>query len=263
MTLSQTIIKTELINNFLFYCKTMKIKSLTPQESSTEKLFDSYLIEGCDSFDKLLEVYQEFKMNNPDKSIIITLDNLDQAEYTSTHAILFNNLDNIEGYDLSNVDSAAFENGEHIGYLSTPSEFFIQRDNFLNQTKKVDFSEACNRGLSMETKEISTLEKVNASPIQYIDKKIIVKVVPVKNSYEAIAGFPNGYFSCDLNPFENYALAKLLSEKYGYELFGIGASLIGFVNDNFLYDHQRKELIKDLAKLYDSHEEIFDKLLKL
>ena len=79
----------------------------------------------------------------------------------------------------------------------------------------------------------------------------------------AIAGFPNGYFSSDLNPFENYALAKLLFEKYGYELFGIGASLIGFLNDSFLEDHQVKELIADLAKLYDTPEEIFDNLSKI
>jgi hypothetical protein len=241
----------------------MEIKLLNPQESNRKLLFESYLIQGCDSFDKLIEVYQEFKLNNPNKSILVTLDNLGQAEYTSTHAIAFNDLDNIEGYDLSDVDSSAFENGEHIGYLSTPSEFFIQKENFLKQTIEVDFSEACNRGLSIDSTELLTLKKVNTSPIDYIDKQIIVKVVPVKNSYEAIAGFPNGYFSSDLNPFENYALAKLLFEKYGYELFGIGASLIGFVSNRFLEDNQAKELIADLAKLYDTPEEIFDNLSKI
>ncbi|MGV3697976.1 hypothetical protein [Flavobacterium sp.] len=239
----------------------MEIKPLNPNESSLEILFESYLIKGCGSFDKLLEVYQEYKKNNPDKSVIITLDNLDQAEYTSTHAILFNDLDNIEGHDLSNVDSAAFENGEHIGYLSTPSEFFILKENFFKQTKEMDFSGACDRGLSIESEELSMLEKVNTSPLDYIDKQIILKVVPVKNSYDAIAGFPNGYFSSDLNPFENYAVAKRLYEKYGYELFGIGASLMGFINNNFLNDDQATELITDLAELYDADVELFHRLL--
>lgn len=238
----------------------MEIKPLSPDESGREILFESYLIKGCDAFDKLLGVYREYKKNNPGKSVIVTLDNLLQAEYTSTHAVLFNDLDSIEGHDLSGIDPKAFENGEHLGYLSTPSEFFIQKENFLKQTKAVDFSAACERGLSIEPEELSVLVKINASPIDYIDKEIILKIVPVNNQYDAIAGFPNGYFSDDLNPFENRALAKLLSEKYGYVLFGIGASLIGFVNEGFPDDRQAKELMADLALLYGAQEELFDNL---
>jgi hypothetical protein len=240
----------------------MEIKSLKPNQSNGEILFESYLMEECESFDQLLEVYQRFKDTNLKKSIIITLDTLGQAEYTSTHAILANDLDSIEGYDLSTVDPVAFENGEHIGYLSTASEFFIRKDNFLKQTKNVDFSEACNRGLSIEPEEIITLQKVNNAPMEYLDKQIILKIVPVEKSYEAICGFPNGYFSGDLNPFENYALAKHLFEKYEYELFGIGASLIGFIKNSVLDEDKAEDLMDDLASLYDSEKDLFRNLVQ-
>lgn len=113
----------------------MEVKLLKPDHFSGEILFKNYLVKGFDSFDQLIDLYAKYKKNNSKKSILITLDKLDQAHYTSTHAILNNDLDSTEGYDLSGIDTIAFENNEHIGYLSTPSEFFIRKENFLTIVK--------------------------------------------------------------------------------------------------------------------------------
>ena len=161
------------------------------------------------------------------------------------------------------IDPSAFENDEHIGYLSTPSEFFILKENFLKQVTDVDFSEACERGLTLEEEEIIFLEKINKSPIKYLNKQILLKIIPVSKSYEAICGFPNGYFTSDLNPFENYAVAKHLNQKFGYELFGIGASLIGFIRSGNLGESQAKELVNDLNELYNSDEGMADKMIEI
>ena len=75
--------------------------------------------------------------------------------------------------------------------------------------------------------------------------------------------FPNGYFSSDLSPFENYALAKHFYEKYGFELMGIGASLLGFIRHGSLDQQQKIELCSDLAKLYNSDKNISDKLINI
>lgn len=238
----------------------MDIKPLSPGVSFNQILFESYLIEGLTSFNELLEVYHKYKKENPGKTIILTLDDLDQAEYTSTHSTMSNDLDETEGYDLSGLDRACFENNEHIGYLSTPAEFFIQKGNFLKQTENVDFSSACEKGLTIEEDEVSILEKINLSPFEYLDKRIILKIVPVEKSYQGIFGFPNGYFASDLNPFENYALAKYLLEKYDYELFGVGASLLGFIRKDVLAKEQVKELISDLSELYNCSETVLTML---
>ena len=74
-----------------------------------------------------------------------------------------------------------------------------------------------------------------------IISSIILKIVPVEKPYEGICGFPNGYFESDLNPFENYALAKHLFDKYNFELFGIGASFLGFFRNEML----EKNIIKE------------------
>jgi hypothetical protein len=240
----------------------MKINRLTNQ-SSNETLFETYVIEDYHSFEELLQTYHQFKQQHTGKSILLTLDDLGQAEYTSTHATMSHDLDDTEGYDLSNLDAAAFENGEHIGYLSTPSEFFIRKENFLKKVADVDFADACDRDLTIEPAEIELLKKINQAPIAYFDQQILVKIIPVTQSYEAICGFPNGYFTSDLNPFENYAVAKHLQQQYGYELFGIGASCIGFIRSSILDEASAKELTIDLMKLYHAPESTFQPLFEL
>ena len=241
---------------------TMQIQPLTADYSSVEILYDSFVIEKLTSFDELIEIYQEYKQNHSGKTILLTLDDLGQAEYTSTHSILYNDLNETDGYDLSGLDKKCFEDGEHIGYLSTPAEFFIRKENFLKKTKAVDFSMVCESGLTIDDNEILVLTKINQSPLPFLDQQILLKIIPVKHSYEGVCGFPNGYFSSDLNPFENYALAKHLNEKYSFELFGIGASYVGFIRNETLTENNIRELKTDLSKLYNTTENALDHFVK-
>jgi hypothetical protein len=240
----------------------MQIKPLTSDQSGSERLFDRYIIENLSSFDELMEVYQEYRQQHAGKTILLTLDDLGQAEYTSVHSIMFNDLDETAGYDLSGIDPACFEEGEHIGYLSTPSEFFIRKENFLKKTVDVDFLAVCDRGLTIDENEVSGVVKIMRSPIAYLDKQIILNVVPVEKPYEGIFGFPNGYFQSDLDPFENFALAKYLYEKYELMLFGIGASLLGFIRNDKWEAQQARELIHDLSQLYNTEESVLEQLLE-
>ncbi|WP_412476206.1 hypothetical protein [Flavobacterium sp. TBRC 19031] len=238
----------------------MKFTPLQQEQSFDQILFTSYFIEDVKSFNDIIEKYMEFKNNNCLKTIIFTLDNLDQAEYTTTHAINMHDLDITEGHDLSVLDPVCFENGEHIGYISTPSEFFIRYQNFIKQTNTISFATACEKGLTIEEDEINLLVKINSFPLEAFDNKIILKVIPVKHSYEAFAGFPNGYFASDLNPFENYAICKHWNQKYELELFGIGASLLGFYRNVPIDNDIAKEIIADLAILYDTEVSRLEKL---
>ncbi|MFC4815748.1 hypothetical protein [Flavobacterium sp. GCM10023249] len=240
----------------------MTVQPLDPDQFGPI-LFETYRIEGHTTFDDLLAVHHQFKREHQDHSVIITLDDLGQAEYTSTHAILAHDLDTIEGHDLTGIDASAFENGEHLGYLSTPSEFFIQRENFLQKAQECSFSDACDSGLTIDDSEIQLLEKIQQSPITYLDKQVLVKIVPARHSYEALCGFPNGYFSSDLDPFENYALARHLHDHYGYTFLGIGASLLGFIREQPLEVEAAKALATDLIALYNSDESSYERMLAL
>ncbi len=95
------------------------------------------------------------------------------------------------------------------------------------------------------------LERVHENPFKFIDREVLLTIVPVNEAALTLSAFPNGYFTCDLNPFENYALAKHLCDKYHYQLFGIGASLIGFKRITDLNDASVRFLGEDLANLYN------------
>ncbi len=229
----------------------MKIEPLKENQSSISTLCESYMFSAYKSFDEIIKTYNDLKKENPKKQVLFTLDDLNQAEYTSSHATMSYDLDETDGYDLSGVDSSAFEDGEHVGYLSTKSEFFIRKANFEKQVVNIDFSNVCKKGLILDEEEAIIQQKKNENPLYLFDEQIIIKIVPVNVSYKAIYGFPNGYFSSDLNPFENYALAKHLYEKYNYEFFGIGASFLGFFRKELLNEKEIKKLTIDLNKLYN------------
>lgn len=230
----------------------MEIKQLIPGQTKRTLLYETYYIKEPASIEALVDTYKTYRDNNPGKTVLLTLDDLGQAEYTSTHATINYNLDDTEGHDLTGIDAACFEDGDHLGYLSTPSEFYIRKANFLKQAQAVSFSDSCAKGMTIDEDEIELLEAINENPLSYIQQQLLLKIVPVERSYEAISGFPNGYFTADLNPFENYALARHLSEKYGFELLGIGASLLGFIRETPLEAEQAAALIADLAKLYNT-----------
>lgn len=236
----------------------MKITLLNENQNSKEGLFPNYLIEDFQSIKELLEIYYNFRKEYENQTIIFTLDDLNQAEYTSMHATMFHDLDETEGHDLSKVDPKAFENGEHIGHLTTPSEFFIRKINFEKKSKTTEFVDACDKGLFLEKSELELLEKINKDPLVFLDKKILLKIIPVQESYYALSGFPNGYFSSDLDPFENYAVAKHLKDNYDYDLMGIGASLLGFIRTYPLTESEKENLVNDLLLLYEVEESLLD-----
>ncbi len=242
----------------------MKLKVLGSEDTS-HNICESFLVSEILSFGELIALFHECEEKHKGCAVLLTLDDLSQAQYTSMHATGSHDLDNTEGHDLSEVDPRAFEDGEHIGHLSTKSEFFIRKKNFERKIENASFADACGRGLTIKDEELTLLESVHKNPMEYIDSKVIIKIVPVEKSYFTIGAFPNGYFTSDLNPFENYSVAKQLSDKYGYKLFGLGASLLGFIRDNALNENEALLLADDLAHLYNQNksDQIINRLTNL
>lgn len=243
----------------------MKIKKLYADQTGYEILCDEYQGTDIHSLNDIFEALSALKKESGNFSVLATLDDLGQAEYTSMHATMSLDLDDVEGHDLSVVAPEAFEDGEHLGYLSTKSEFFIRERNFLSKTLSVDFSGVCGKGLTLDDDEMDMLESVHHTPLNYIDGDIRIRVVTVQSAALSISAFPNGYFSCDLNPFENYVLAKHLEQSYGYELFGLGASLIGFKRKNPLAADQAESVARDLTCLYNREGDaaLFDRFYRI
>ena len=213
-------------------------------------LCDVYKVAGPVTTSGIVEFIRSKSDEWPDCTLLATLDWFGQAAYTSGHAVNSHDLDSTDGHDLAGLDSVAFEDGEHLGYFTTKSEFPIRRSNFLKKATTTEFGDVCGRlAWNAESTESDFFE-INSNHDVELDEDAYVQIVPVDHSFEAIAAFPNGYFTSDLSPFENYAVAKLMCEKHGYALFGIGASYLGFMRDEKLAGDAAMSLAEDIASLY-------------
>lgn len=67
---------------------------------------------------------------------------------------------------------------------------------------------------------------------------------------QAVAAFPNGYFSAALNPMQTYVLAWRLEDEYDLSLFWIGARMLGFRRKAAPPADRARTLAKDLAAFY-------------
>ncbi|WP_051610029.1 hypothetical protein [Terasakiella pusilla] len=233
----------------------MKIRIAAVEDTGDEMICDEYIGHDFQSFAEILEQLSTLEKSAPGHIALTSLDDLGQAQYTSIHATLSKDLDDIKGHDLSSLSPESFEDGEHRGYLSNKSEFFIREANFLSKAKETTFEDIFTRHLCITDQEIDALEQVHANPLKYIDSKVLIKVSPVQSSALALVSFPNGYFSCDLNPFENYVLANHLEENYGLRLCGMGASLLGFRHSRKFDVQTALKLGAELAKIYHRENE--------
>lgn len=227
--------------------------SLTPFSETAfadlrECICDGVVAAGIGSLAELVGVTRGLQEARPDMRMLCTLDDAGQASYTSMHSINYNNLDDVTGHDLSQLDPAAFEDGEHRGYLSTPSEFFIRHANLLKAVEGMRYADLA--GL-LDWEE---LVAANAQPDDVLlldqERAIAIFFVPVSQAAEALTAFPNGYFSCDFNPMQNLCLARHLHDAHGLDLFGVGASYLGFWRGSPFTPAQAAALADDLATLY-------------
>ncbi len=225
-------------------------------------LCDAYALTGPISLATLESFVRSKIAQHPDSTLLATLDWLDQAAYTSGHATNAGDLDSIEAHDLSNIDADAFEYGEHIGYLSTKSEFPIRLSNLNSRAGSTTFDEACGKIPWQSENDRHDFFQMNTNFGIQLEEKSFVQIVPTSQPHEAIAAFPNGYFTSDLSPCQNYAISERFHRRYGYSLFGIGASYISFMRDALLPENLSTELARDISRIYgeDTNLKLIDQI---
>ncbi|WP_349828722.1 hypothetical protein [Brevibacterium litoralis] len=173
--------------------------------------------------------------DGPGHRFLVTLDDLDQAVYTSMHAMEDERLalDDFEapaGAEptiSSEADDVAFiEAFEHAQLAHVVAALDASEN-------RVTWADACGR-VPAETTDLETLARVNADPGLVFTGAAMIQALPadiVTRDDLVLAGLPNGYFTDDLDVFHNQAVVRTLGEEFGLRLFGIGAAYLGFVRD--------------------------------
>lgn len=221
-----------------------------------EYLCDGVIAERLPNFATLVQIYRDLQAQHPAKRVLATLDDPGQAAYTSGHAIDKHALDETQGHDLSALGPECFEDGAHRGYLTTPAEFPIRLANLKARAANTSFAD-CRGVLPWEGDDDEAPacpDAVMRDPdaalrMAWLDE-VHFQFVPVTAAADALAAIPNGYFTTDLTPMQNYAMAQHLADKHALALFGVGASYLGFVCDKALPPNAAVALAQDLVSLY-------------
>lgn len=204
-------------------------------------VFARIVIRDVTAFSELLELVRSQQRNHPDVAVFVTLDDLDQALYTSMHATESDELE-VDTDDLDFDDPRADAVLQHRQFAHTSAQL-------ANPELRLTWADLSGtRAGSVD--EIDALVEMNENPVGVLDDVLLLLHVPVDDGSAAIAAMPNGYFSEDWNVLQNHAATRHLAERYGYRPLGIGASWIGFQRDAQLLPEEAAGLVGELADLY-------------
>ncbi|MGF6191761.1 DUF4253 domain-containing protein [Serratia sp. 2723] len=216
---------------------------------------DEYGVSGITSFDDLTEARRNIGASHPGFKPLFSLDDLHQARYTSWHVRNNLGMDDASEQDIAGLPPECFENGEYIGYPTTKAEFAICLRNFTNLVAATSFEDACAHGLTLDEPALQEWIGYQHNPISLLEQPLSALLVPVQHSCQALAAFPNGYFTSDLDPAKNFAVARHFSEAHGYELIGMGASYLGFMREVPSDTSVANAVAKDFCALYNTSDE--------
>ncbi len=196
---------------------------ITPFEPGGTKTFvpllcPGYHCKGVSTMSTLLQIMDEKSTAHPGARMLATLDCVGQAFYTSGHAIDANALD------------PAPDDAEVIGEDDTPPlpDFATRLDRLVKAASVVTLDQMSKHLWWTGEDRLSFFALQDEADAILDPNDIYIQAVPVSHAWETMAAFPNGYFAGDFSPMQNLVLARHLEESFGYALFGIGASYIGF-----------------------------------
>lgn len=198
----------------------------------------------------VLTIYQQLIEKYPSQIPLFLLDEIGQCLYTSMHTSMNN------GFYFDFDDTNLLEQD----YKALPIACFKHNLSQLHAADRQLDMPSINGTIVMPLNELQALIQINNNPLPALDKTIDILLCPTTVASEAFAGKLNGYFGCDLNPYQNYTLIRYLEKKYNYQFFGMGASLLYFFRSSPLDTTQAQQLIFEVKNLYSLNDLNLDKL---
>lgn len=201
----------------------------------------------CDiqSWKEVQNQYIELKKKIAPKKVLLLLEDIGQCNYTSMHASMSDGL----YFDLSEyLDEGESENISYENALPLEVQYHIKQ--LLKPENQVSVRDLYGK-FSYSDQDLSILIQINMHPEKILDKCIEVKVLRNTTETQKFAAQPNGYFSCDFNPFESFSLIQFLDKNFGLEYIGLGASLLFFSKTPMFTSSKLDDLFKELKKIYN------------
>lgn len=205
---------------------------------------DGVTAHNVGSFADLLALHARLQAELSGVRILATLDDLDQACYTSAHAVDAHELDSRGDSEGEEVDDDGFVAPDFESRLANLTA--LSREFGLNQIAGV-----LPWATSEEADDLISVNRDPEAALQIArEAEIIFQYVPAASACDTIAAFPNGYFRADLNPMQNHLLARHLEQEYGLDLVAIGSRFLAFRRRGPLDEFTARRLSTELTALY-------------
>jgi len=229
-------------------------KANTLLTDEAQELLCFATISESKSWEDVLDLYLEIKAKNAPKKVLMLLEDIGQCEYTSMHASMGDGL----YFDTSEIIKECED--EDISYYNTlPFQVKYHIDQLLRSENKVSIRDLHEK-FNYSDQDLSVLVKINEQPEKILDEVIQVKLVDSENDHQKFAAQLNGYFSCDLSPFESFSLIQYLDNNFDLEYVGLGASLLFFIKKPSFTSEKLDSLFEELDKIYSYNQETSVKL---
>lgn len=201
------------------------------------------------SWAELLECYLALKQDVYPKKVFLVLDDAAQAKYTSMHAVEDERLyvdfsDDLNGIE---VGDPRWEQSYQNVCVPKQLQHYLQQLNDPAQQQR--FESLAEKMQHYDENDLEALLYFNQHLLISLDSVIEVKVAAIETEALKLAMLPNGYFSCDFDPFENYALIQKI-QHYGFEFIGLGAALLGWIKTADFKAEKMEDLMQDIASIY-------------
>ena len=201
------------------------------------------------SWAELLESYLALKQDVHPKKVFLVLDDAAQAKYTSMHAVEDDRLyvDFSDDLNEIEVNDPRWERTYQNVCVPKQLQHYIQQLSHPNHQRS--FKSLAGKMQHYDENDLEALVYFNENLLISTNTEIKVKVADVETESLKLAMMPNGYFSCDFDSFENFAIIQQM-QHYGFEFIGLGASLLGWIKTSDFKADKIEDLIQDLAVIY-------------
>lgn len=201
------------------------------------------------SWAELLECYLALKQDVYPKKVFLLLDDRAQAKYTSMHAVQDDRLyidfsDDLQGIE---VDDPRWEQSYQNVCIPKQLQHHVQQLSCLDHQRS--FKSLAGKMQHYDEHDLEAIIYFNQQLLISSNTEIMVKVALVETEALKLAMLPNGYFSCDFDSFENFAIIQQM-QHHGFEFIGLGAALLGWIKTPDFKVEKIDDLVQDLACIY-------------
>lgn len=228
-------------------------KKNLPISDDTHALNHLATITVIATWQEVLDCYHELKQQFAPKRIFLVLDDEAQASYTSMHATKGEAFENDADSIMNDMELDDPKWSETFEEQVVPKQIEFYAEQLKNTENHIKIGSFDDKMSRYNADDLLAILMFNQDPLPVMDQRIVVKAGVFDSEPLKLALLPNGYFTCDFNPFENLAIITMMDD-FGFEFIGLGASLLGFIKTEYFDTLVLTDLLSKLGALYHLNE---------